>query len=395
MSLSVLRGFDLVAPLIITPYLISRVGMEKYGVLAFSLSIAMYFGMFVQYGFNVTAVRDIARSRADHKVLNKKFSAIFWSNLLLAGLAALVFLVGSLAIDMAENFRFILFSAFLLVVLQSVMPTWLFQGLEEMEYLSGFGVLSKLLYLVLVLVFIRVQSDYQWVYVLYAISVAVILIASYVLIACRFKLSFRLSSWREVLEQYKAGWSAFVTQVSPSLYNNSSVFILGAYSTSAVVGAYSAAMTVVEVCISGGRILSAVMLPYLSLRPQAFSRFKYVMLISGLLVGCGVMVFADSLGFLMFGGDEHVKLYIEVMSFGIPAVYAYLAYNTNYLMLNGYEREARRIAVTVSIFFLFVGVVFIPLWAGVGASLVVVLARISMAIFSYRMYKSRAGKVLL
>lgn len=82
-SLIVLRGFQFLIPLITLPYLVRTIGLEKFGLINFALALGLYFGAVVQYGFGVTATREIARNRDDPEKLSQIYSATLFYRLYL------------------------------------------------------------------------------------------------------------------------------------------------------------------------------------------------------------------------------------------------------------------------------------------------------------------------
>ncbi len=73
-SLSVLKGLNLILPLLTIPYLLGVIWVEKYGILAFVNAIVLYFQIVIEYGFNSTATRDISVFSSDKKKVEQLFN---------------------------------------------------------------------------------------------------------------------------------------------------------------------------------------------------------------------------------------------------------------------------------------------------------------------------------
>ena len=80
--LSLIQIFNLIFPLIIYPYLIRTVGKENYGIVVFAQSIAIYFSLLVNFGFNIYGTDAIAKCNGKVDQISKIVSSVFTVQLL-------------------------------------------------------------------------------------------------------------------------------------------------------------------------------------------------------------------------------------------------------------------------------------------------------------------------
>ena len=59
LSLVLLQGANYILPLLILPYLVRVLGAEKFGLVMFAQSFAIFLTVFVDFGFNISGTREI------------------------------------------------------------------------------------------------------------------------------------------------------------------------------------------------------------------------------------------------------------------------------------------------------------------------------------------------
>jgi PST family polysaccharide transporter len=62
-SLSLLQIVTYALPIVIIPYLFRALGAEKFGLIAFAQAFVQYFMILTDYGFSITATKEISLCR--------------------------------------------------------------------------------------------------------------------------------------------------------------------------------------------------------------------------------------------------------------------------------------------------------------------------------------------
>ena len=74
--MTILKVFMLILPLISYPYLIRVVGSENFGLVVYSLSVIALFRILVKFGFEMSAVKNVAENSEDKKRLSVIISSV-------------------------------------------------------------------------------------------------------------------------------------------------------------------------------------------------------------------------------------------------------------------------------------------------------------------------------
>lgn len=387
-SLLILRGSEFAIPLITIPYILRTVGVANYGLISFGLAFALYFGSVVQYGFGVTATRDIARLRDCQNEIQRQFSVTFTASSLLALVAIVLAIVIVFSIPQLRNQATLHMLSLVQVVFQSIFPIWFFQGMERMAYITNLSFVAKLFYLTGLFLFVKTPDDYVIVPMLNAASAVLIFFCSLVIISRKFGIKLEWSSFNSVSEVLRKGRYAFINQLAPNLYNNSTTFLLGLVAAPYAVGVYSAATKVVDAVTSLAYIVSNTFLPFLSRSIKHHGLFKKIMLALGVLGTALLYITAEFIGRILHpeGGAEIAEL-LKYGSPSILAIFTMLTFGTNYLMLRSREATAARVTLYTSLLFFILALYLVPAYGIIGCLLTLVGARVAMAIVFYINYK--------
>ena len=89
-SLSGLQVVTYLSPIIILPYLFRVIGPEKFGLIAFAQAFVQYFMILTDYGFNVSATKEISLCLEDRVKVHNVISAVMTIKMVLAFLSFLI-----------------------------------------------------------------------------------------------------------------------------------------------------------------------------------------------------------------------------------------------------------------------------------------------------------------
>ncbi|UCG60515.1 MAG: oligosaccharide flippase family protein [Candidatus Zixiibacteriota bacterium] len=240
-SLSALQVVNYLLPLVTLPYLVRVLGVEVYGLVMFAHAFIQYFVVLTDYGFNLSATREIAVNRDDPDKVAAIFNGvmIIKSLLLLAGLLLLVALL--VIVPKFQKDYLIFLITYGIVAGQVLFPVWFFQGMEKMKYITMLNITAKVIFTVTLFIFVRNRDDYLLVPLLNSAGFIVAGCLSIWIVFRRFKVKPILPRMPQLIGQLRQSGQFFLSRVSVSLYTSSNTFILGLLVGNTAAGYYAAA----------------------------------------------------------------------------------------------------------------------------------------------------------
>ena len=348
-SLYALQLANYVLPLVTLPYLVRVLGIQDYGLLAFTYSLVQYFVVVTDYGFNLSATRQVAFYRDDPEELNRIVSAVFLIKVVLMILSAIVLCVIVFAVAEYRSSWSLYAAAFSLVVGNVLFPVWLYQGLERMPLITILNVGAKALATISIFVFVESREDLLTAVFLQSAGGLFAGIGSAFALR-RFCPSIRLCRPGVLLikRTFLEGWHIFLSQLSANLVNNSSVFILGVFHGSQNVGQFALAEKIVKAAVNLQVPVCNAIFPKvgaLFLESPAKARVflrrivKYFLPVAASVSLC--LLFGADLVTRLIAGvrDPEVALLMRVMSLLPITIFLDNIFGTQILLNLGYRRQ--------------------------------------------------------
>lgn len=261
-SLSTLQVVGFIIPFFTLPYLITHIGVSKFGIIALSQAILSYFIVFSDYGFNLTATREVSINQTNHSKLQEIFNLVITTKLFLSFVCIFLFFILFIFQSIRSEILLIIFTIPMLVG-QILFPIWFFQGMEEMKYITYLTTISKILFTLLVFIFINEPEDYIYVNLLNGIGSFVSSLLSIWFIKKKFYLQLYFSSIKDVVFELKNGFHIMISSLSINVYTNSSIIILGLFVTPIILGYYSIAEKIMMAIRQVLSVFSQVIYPHI------------------------------------------------------------------------------------------------------------------------------------
>lgn len=369
--LSLLQVAGYVFPFITMPYLAKVIGVEGFGKIAFAAAIMVWMQTIADWGFNYTATRDVAKNRENKEKVSDIFSRVFWSRclLMLFSFLLLVLLV-YLVPKFKENAAVILVT-FLMIPGQIMFPDWFFQAMERMKYITMLNLLSKLLFTVLVFVFVKDKNDYilQPLFVSLGFILSGIIAMYYILI--KWKVKLRVVSFLSIINTIKSSTDVFINNIVPNFYNAFSTLLLGFVAGSTANGILDAGKKFLTIGSQFLGVFSRTFYPFLSRKIEKHSFYAKINITIVSLISFCLFLCAPFLIKLFFTSEfSEAVVVLRITSISLLFESLKNVYGINYMLLQGYERQMRNIMIVCAFVGFCISFPLIHYFTYVGAAVV-------------------------
>ncbi len=354
-SLFVLQGANYILPLITLPYLVRVLGVEKFGLVMFAQALVTFLSVFVDFGFNLSGTREVSLRRKKKEELADIFSAIMTIKF---GLLIAAFFILFCVIHLFTRFQMdsdVYYLSFGIVIGNSLFPTWFFQGTEKMKFITLINILARVIFLILVFVLIKKESDYILVPLFNSLGFIVS-----GLIGLLFSLKYVKIKWPRfdlIRRLFIESSSLFISNLATTLYTSCNVFILGIFAGNSIAGVYSSMEKLILAIKNIYTPLYQAIYPWLTKqnkqkKKQIILRLTPFILFISLFIMLFILAFGNEVLSIIYN-DPFISNYAPVFKIlGLISIFSALnmLYNTLYLPATKKYQTRMFILVTGGIF---------------------------------------------
>lgn len=382
--LSLLQVAGYVFPLISMPYLARVIGADGFGKIAFASAIVVWIQTISDWGFNLTATRDVAQNRDGKELVSRIISNVLWARSILTLLSGIILLAVVLLVPYLRENADIILVTFLLVPGYILFPEWFFQAIEKMKYTTFFNLFLKLVFTVAVFVFIHKREDYLIQPLLTTIGYLLCGFGALYLIFKKWGYTLYKPQWSEIFKTIRNSTDVFINNLMPNLYNSFSVMLLGFFGGSTANGIYDGGNRFPVIFYQFQSVLSRAFYPFLSRRPDKHSFYAKLNIVSA-LIGAVFLILLSPLVIKIMLGDEFEKsvVVMQILSFSVVFLAMDYTYGTNFLIINHKEKPLRNLTFVSSIIGMSVAIPLVYYFSYMGAAITVLLCRGMLGVGSY------------
>jgi len=372
-----------IVPLVIIPYLARVLGAAGWGMVAFAQAFGSYAALLCEYGFVLSATREVARHRDSREKLTGILAGVMGAKGFLAVASVVAALLAGLWVPIFRDHPVLLWAGMFWALARAFSMMWFFQGLERMQLVAALEISGQALAVVATFVFVRRPEDGWRALAVqglgYFLSFAIGLGMAY------RQLPFRLPTWHSTWEALRMGWTMFLFRGSVSLYTVGNAFILGLFVSPQIVGYYAGAEKTSRAFLGLLNPISQTLYPRLShlvhtARDRAVRLARIgvaVMGLGGVAMGALVFFLAPLLVRIVLGGEFAAAVPIlRILALLPPLIALSNVFGVQWMLPLGMDRAFNTIIVLAGVINLGLAVVFAPLFGGVGMAWAVVSAEV-------------------
>ena len=386
-SLTVLQVANYILPLIILPFLVRVLGIEKFGLVMFAQSLAAFMIIAVDFGFDISGTREVAILKNQKEKLSQVFSAVLTIKLFLI---IFWFVVLCILVEFIPRFKedaIVYYLSFGMVIGQAIFPVWLFQGIEKMKFVTLINILAKLIFTVLLFIIVRNESDYYLVPAFYSIGfisagfLGFILSLKHVnLVKPRLELVKKL---------FTESISLFLGKFATNLYTTCNVLILGFFAGDVLVGIYSSMEKLVVAVKNIYSPFYMAVFPWLS-NQSSENRLKFIKNIVPFVFGVGsviaIIIFFYGEFILNFiYSDEQLNSYVGIFKIlGVTAILAGLSmmFVSLYFIAVKMYKTRMKILITTGLFHLVLSLILVKQFNIYGMAISVIITELFLLVLA-------------
>lgn len=216
----------IIFPLVTLPYLTRVLSVETYGAVAYVKSIIAYAQTAIDFGFILSAVRDIVNINREKEATSRVVGNTIVAKLFLALLSFIIILILSFVIPILRNYTLLLFLSFIPPLLSCFLLDFFFRGIEKMHIVSIIFVLMKTISTLLTIFLIKGDQQVLLVPIFDTISSLCAIVVTWIIYK-KLGYGIKFEGLKAALKKIKESFLFFANSAASSVFGALTTAVIG------------------------------------------------------------------------------------------------------------------------------------------------------------------------
>ena len=385
--LFLLQFANTVLPLLTIPYVTRILGSAGYGQFSIAYNWITYCQVLVEYGYTMNGARKIAISKS------KDDDDRLWRGIVCS--RAVLFIISLIALNIVcvlnadieqHKNAMIMMTIVFSVIFQM---NWLFQGKQQMQFITIINVSGRLLSVILIFLLVKTPEHVSLYCFLYAFTFLFSSFLGLFVAIKKYSIHPKIASVNEIASELKDGWPLFTSSAISRIFGSIGITILGIFASKSIVGAYSAIYKVpymLNLCFAP---ISQALFPHLSQKysvdiKAAINLNKKIMIIvsGGFACICAVIMIARNWLVPLLFGEEYAAYANLILILGpqlvLGVINNFLGVQT--LVAIGLKEKYSRCVIANVIVLLISNLILCPRFDAYGTALSALIAELALSV---------------
>lgn len=307
------------------PYQTRILGPEAYGIVSFATAIAVYFNLFLDFGFLLSGTKSVNKSIRSGKSISIILTSITIAKLLLFCTLVFLFLILVIFIPTFHKYTLVLSLYLLLSLLNSLLPDYIYRGFENMKKLTFRTIFVRAAFTMLIFIFMNHPDQYYFVPLFQIIGAFLALVWSFYDIQRSFMIKFTKVTILDIFISIKEASIYFLSRIATTIYNGTNTVILGFIYPESVVGFYTTGTKVRQLFSQAEAPICDSIYPYMT-RTSNFKRLFRITIILEIpiIIAAAILwIYAKPIMVFVFGQEyapaaDILRLTIPIIIINFP-----------------------------------------------------------------------------
>lgn len=313
-------------PFITLPYLTRILSLDSYGMVAYIKTVMSYMQILVDFGFVLSATKDIVNSRDNKRNLEYVLGDTLLAKIILGLGAFIVLMLMSVFVPIIRQHMCYTVLSYIVIFISIFLLDFLFRGLEVMHTITFRFIIMKTISTILTFIFVKGDNDILLIPIFDILGsfFAVMLVVFEIK---KLNLTIRFSGIKKTLQSIRDSFIYFLNNVASTSFNALSTLVIGVQINSTEVAYWSVCMQIINAIQACYTPISDGIYPEM-IKNKDLKLIKRIIKwgLPIVLAGCIIAYVIAEIVLLIIGGNKYLiavpvfRILILVLLFGFLAI---------------------------------------------------------------------------